>query len=170
MSDNVEHGPKGGVVPEDLRSIRKVPTLMGQKNEDGTDFIEFPGWFSRVSVRTAEIDTGFGTVTVKAGTFSEKELESDTGYLKLLTLLVDLPEWKADYDITLPARGKKDNVEVPKGEEIPSPDFVLAYQDAKMARIYVEECMPPSLLQQVLTAQYFLRLPPIAYVPPQTED
>lgn len=159
-----------GCIPEDLRSIRRVPTLMGNKTEEGNDYVDLPRWFTRTGVRTCEIDTGVGTVTLKAGSFSDKELEGDSGYTRLLELIVDHPAWEAEYDITIKVKGNKPDIVVPRGGPIPDVETILACKNHAVSKDYVEECFPPSILQQAMTAQYFLRLPPIAYMDPQQED
>ena len=173
MSDEKQKRPEiaaTGTIPEDIRALRKVHTLAGESNEDGSKFVEFPVWYTRTGVRTATIDSGLGKVVIKAGSFSDKELESDAGYTRMLELIVSHPAWDADEDITLRVKGSRDDIQVEAGKPIPDVETILAVKQHPLSKQYVEECYPPSLLQQVMTAQYFLRYPPIAFVDPQTED
>lgn len=89
-------------------------------------------------------------------------MESNAGYLKALSSLLTIPEWPAEYDLAL--KGEKSTIEVKAGAVPPSPREIAAKADPLLARAYWDECLPPALLQQVLAAQMYLRLPPLAYV------
>lgn len=163
--DDMVSKAKRVVVPEELREIRQVPTFMGTKDEDsGKDYVQFPKWYSRTGVRTAEIDSGLGMVICRAATFDQEELESNVGWLKMTGALLQIPEeWVAEYDMVL--KGDKGTVEVKEGEVYPGPRGIFAKQDPKLARAYWEECLPPSLAQQVIAAMMFMRLPPLVHIP-----
>ena len=166
----VEHGPKGGCVPEELREIRSVPTLMGEKDEEGKKtMVDFPDWYARVGVRTAEIDTGMGIVIVKSTTFTEKELEGPSGYTKLMQAIASCPAWPLDLDTEI-EMGGGDWFRAKAGEPSPTVQYMLGYENDKANEQYVLECWPPSLVQQIMASQYYLRLPLISLVHPPTED
>ena len=152
------------VVPEELREIRSVPTFTGRVDEDtGKDHVTFPAWYARTGVRTAEIDTGLGVVMLRAVMFDREELESNVGWLKLSGAILRVPEWAAEYDMEI--KGDKETLKVAEGDTIPSPREIHAKGDPLLARRYWEECLPPSLSQQVIAATMFMQLPPIAHVP-----
>lgn len=157
----VEHGPKGGCEPEDVRLLRRVPSLMGEKNDKGEDFVDFPAWFTRTNRRLATIQTGFGVVTLRAIQFQEGELETNASFLTALTAFLSLPDWKVEYPMTL--KGEKSSIELKEGDPIPTPAQIVAKQDPLLARNYWDECLPPGTLQQVMAAQMFLRIPPLVY-------
>jgi elongation factor P hydroxylase len=134
---------------------------MNEKNDRGEDFVDFPKWFTRTGRRTAQVETGFGAVDVRSVTFEEGELESNAGYITLLSALIKIPDWKAEYQIVL--KGDKGPLTVSADQTLPSPGEILAKADPLLARNYWDECLPPSLMQQVLAAQAYLRLPPLVY-------
>lgn len=156
-----DRGPKGGCEPEDIRLLRRVPTLMNEKNDRGEDFVDFPAWFERTGRRTARVQTGFGPVLVRAVVFQDGELDSNAGYMTLLGALLSLPSWTAEFDMVV--KGEKGNITVSKDAPIPAPGEILAKGDPMLARNYWDDCLPPSLMQQVLAAQAYLRLPPLVY-------
>jgi hypothetical protein len=156
----VEHGPKGGVVPEELRNIRVVSTLMGEENDKGERHVRFPTWFHRTGARTAEVDTGLGLVTVRCGSWDEQDMETNQGYLTALDFILEMPAWYAEYDISI--KGKKGSaIELTKGDAIPDHVAVRKHRDPLLARKYFEELLPPSLLQMIVAAIAFMGLPPI---------
>ena len=149
---------------EELREIRTVPTFTGRVDEDtGKDYVEFPPWYSRTGVRTVEIDSGMGVVTVRAVSFDKEEMESNVGWLKLCGAVLAIPEWKAEYVIEI--KGDKGPLALAEGDVVPTPLDIYSRQDPKLAKLYWEEVLPPSLSQQVIAATMFMQLPPLAHVP-----
>lgn len=150
-SDDVAVAPRRKAIGD----IREVRSLLQQPDEKGAiPTVRFPDWYKRTGTRSAEIDSGFGTVRVRA-VYLEDDLKGDELLKVLLGALRELPDWTFEENAMIGGKS------FAKGDAVPMPLSVNATRNAQHARAYVEAALPPSLLQQVYLAIGFMAVPPI---------
>lgn len=141
---------------------RRIASLDGGEVTEGKSYFDLPAWFSRLGRKHFTIDTGFGTVTLKTVPIQENTLLDfakceGTACKVMLKSFVEIPEWTAEDKVVL----DKHTV-IEEGQPIPHPSKVAQMTPEACAK-YVAECLPSSLVVQIMAAWRFMQLPPIAY-------
>lgn len=165
-----------------VRTIRRVPTTLGEKNALGDRHVDLPAWFARTGLISFEIDSGFGTVKCRmpdqketkriealdeaieaAGDDTEKRrlavnARDDGRQTTILRLMREIPaDWPNEREtVTLCGRS------IEEGSPLPQPTEVSKSPPAEHA-LYLT--LLPSLLPgQVLAGMVLMaNNPPIAY-------
>lgn len=154
--------------PGSIADLRRVASLDGSDLTEGKPYLDLPKWFTRLGRNRFSIDSGFGTVQMKVVPLDDALI---TGFMrqepnackKMLQAIVALPAWAAEDRVAL----DKDLV-IEVGEPLPSVETVAAKSPAVCAK-FVGECLPASLLQQIVAGLRFMLLPPIAFTPAQSD-
>lgn len=151
-----------------IADLRRVASLDGSDITEGKPYLDLPKWFTRQGRSRFSIDSGFGTVQMKVVPVDEALI---SGFLrqepnsckKMLQAIVALPGWTAEDRVSL----DKDLV-IEAGESLPAVEQIAARSPAVCAK-FVGECLPVSLLQQIVAGIRFMLLPPIAYTTAQSD-
>ncbi len=170
------------------RNLRRVSTLLGEKNNLGQTHADLPKWFTRTGTISFEIDSGFGTVLCCApdhrtqkrmeaadeavSLARERRTEDPTREAEIAKVEAARDDMRTAFALkmirSLPAGWKNEREEVKEGAlnvapggVLPAPQTVAALGLAEQ-RAYMT-LLPPSLLGQVWAGYGLLSIPPLYY-------